>query len=117
MYKKLKLILAAVLIVIIVAATGTFLGCKKPEAAPVGEAAQDINEAEEDLADAEDAAAEVVEEEPTEVLTIEVTDGLGTKISLEKPAEKVMVFAPSALEVIDALGAMDKVIGVDNWSV
>jgi len=117
MYKKLKLILVAVLMVAIVAATGTFLGCKKPEAVPAAEAVQDINETEEDLQDTEDAAAEAVEEEVEEVLTVEVTDGLGTKISLEKPAEKVIVFAPSALEVIDALGAMDKVIGVDNWNV
>jgi iron complex transport system substrate-binding protein len=48
---------------------------------------------------------------------IRVTDGLGNEVVLEKPAEKVIVFVPSALEIIDALGAMDKVAGVDNWSL
>jgi len=48
---------------------------------------------------------------------IRVTDGLGTEVVLDKPAEKILVFTPSALEIIDGLNAMDKVIGVDNWSI
>lgn len=44
-------------------------------------------------------------------------DGLGNEITLDAPAEKIIVFAPSALEIISALGALDKVIGVDSWSV
>jgi len=48
---------------------------------------------------------------------IKLTDGLGKEVVLDKPAEKILVFAPSALEIIDGLNAMDAVIGVDNWSV
>jgi iron complex transport system substrate-binding protein len=53
----------------------------------------------------------------TEDATIKITDGLGNEIILEKPAEKVIVFTPSALEIVDALNAMDKVAGVDSWSI
>ena len=51
------------------------------------------------------------------VATIKLTDGLGKEVVLDKPAEKILVFAPSALEIIDGLNAMDTVIGVDSWSV
>lgn len=49
--------------------------------------------------------------------SIMVTDGIGMEVTLEKPAEKIIVFAPSVLEVLDSLNAMDKVIGVDSWSI
>ncbi|MGM0365214.1 MAG: ABC transporter substrate-binding protein [Actinomycetota bacterium] len=49
--------------------------------------------------------------------SITVTDGTEEEVSLEGAADKVIVFAPSVLEVIDALGAMDQVIGVDSWSI
>lgn len=48
---------------------------------------------------------------------ISVIDGIGNEIILEKPAEKIIVFVPSALEIIDGIGAMETVIGVDNWSI
>ncbi len=48
---------------------------------------------------------------------VTVTDGLGNEITLDRPAEKVIVFTPSALEIINALGSMNKVIGVDSWSI
>jgi iron complex transport system substrate-binding protein len=51
------------------------------------------------------------------VATIKLTDGLGKEVVLDKPAEKILVFAPSALEIINGLNAMDTVIGVDSWSV
>jgi iron complex transport system substrate-binding protein len=53
----------------------------------------------------------------TQSTEIKLKDGLGKEVVLDKPAEKIIVFAPSALEIIDGLGAMDTVIGVDNWSV
>jgi iron complex transport system substrate-binding protein len=53
----------------------------------------------------------------TKSTEIKVMDGLGKEIVLDKPAEKILVFTPSALEIINGLNAMDKVIGVDNWSV
>ncbi len=55
--------------------------------------------------------------ETTEQTEIKLVDGLGNEVMLDAPAEEVIVFVPSALEIIDAIGAMDKVIGVDNWSV
>jgi iron complex transport system substrate-binding protein len=48
---------------------------------------------------------------------IKVTDGIGNEIAMDGPAKKVIVFVPSALEIINGLGAMDRVIGVDSWSV
>jgi iron complex transport system substrate-binding protein len=48
---------------------------------------------------------------------IKLVDGLGNEVVLDEPAEEVIVFVPSALEIINAIGAMDKVIGVDNWSI
>ena len=53
----------------------------------------------------------------TAATEIKLTDGLGKEVVLDKPAEKILVFAPSALEIIDGLNAMDAVIGIDNWSV
>lgn len=53
----------------------------------------------------------------TAATEIKLTDGLGKEVVLDKPAEKILVFAPSALEIIDGLNAMGAVIGVDNWSV
>ncbi|MCG2789128.1 MAG: helical backbone metal receptor, partial [Actinomycetia bacterium] len=53
----------------------------------------------------------------TAATEIKLMDGLGKEVVLDKPAEKILVFAPSALEIIDGLNAMDKIIGVDNWSV
>jgi iron complex transport system substrate-binding protein len=48
---------------------------------------------------------------------IEVTDGEGSLISLEAPAEKVVVMAPSILEIISGLGAMDRVAEIDSFTV
>ena len=53
----------------------------------------------------------------TQSTEIKLTDGLGKEVVLDKSAEKILVFVPSALEIIDGLNAMDTVIGVDNWSV
>ncbi len=46
-----------------------------------------------------------------------VTDGEGNTMELSGPVETVIVLAPSVLEIIDALGAMERVIEVDNFSV
>ncbi|MEA2016110.1 MAG: ABC transporter substrate-binding protein [Actinomycetota bacterium] len=49
--------------------------------------------------------------------TIEVKDGGGELIRLASPAERIVVISPSALEILSGLGAMDKVVEVDNYSV
>jgi len=46
-----------------------------------------------------------------------VTDGEGNTMELSGPVETVIVLAPSVLEIIDVLGAMERVIEVDNFSV
>lgn len=49
--------------------------------------------------------------------SIEVIDGEGNSIVLDQPAEKIVVLAPSVLEIADGLNAMEKVIEIDNFSV
>ncbi len=59
-------------------------------------------------------------EEPTEEIqniSIEVIDGEDNSIVLDQPAEKIIVLAPSVLEIVDGLGAFDSVIEVDSFSV
>jgi iron complex transport system substrate-binding protein len=46
-----------------------------------------------------------------------VVDADGNTIELTSPAEKIIVIAPSALEIINGLDAMDRVIEVDSYSV
>ena len=48
---------------------------------------------------------------------IEITDGMGNLLMLDKPAERIIVLVPSVLEIFEGLGAMDKIAEVDNWSV
>lgn len=93
MLKRTILIACIIMVMIMVASPVIFSGCKNA------------------AAETEEAAQEVPER------PIIVIDGLGNEVTLKKPAEKVIVFAPSSLETVDALGGMDKVIGVDNWSV
>ena len=67
-----------------------------------------------------ETTAEEAPEDTTETVEpaeIKLVDGLGNEVVLDAPAEEVIVFVPSALEIINALDAMDKVIGVDSWSV
>lgn len=49
--------------------------------------------------------------------SIGVVDGEGNTVELASPTEKIVVLAPSVLEIIDALGAMEQVVEVDSWSV
>jgi iron complex transport system substrate-binding protein len=65
----------------------------------------------------ETTAAEIETAIEEEIEEITITDGLGNEVTLAAAAEKIIVFVPSALEIFHALGAMDKVIGVDNWSI
>lgn len=72
------------------------------------------------VAAAETTTSEAVATASSELqgdVPFKVTDGMGTELNFEKPVQKIIVFVPSALEIIDALGGMDTVIGVDNWSL
>ncbi|MDD3819399.1 MAG: ABC transporter substrate-binding protein [Actinomycetota bacterium] len=57
--------------------------------------------------------AEVATEESSQA----VVDADGNVIELSSPAEKIVVIAPSALEIIAGLDAMDRVVEVDSFSV
>ncbi|MHB1347107.1 MAG: ABC transporter substrate-binding protein [Candidatus Humimicrobiaceae bacterium] len=52
-----------------------------------------------------------------EQLPIEVTDGMGNTVKLDKPAQKVIVYSPAVLEIFSGLDAMEKIAEVDSWSV
>lgn len=45
-----------------------------------------------------------------------VTDASGTEITLERPPERIVSIMPSETEVLFAVGAGAKVVGVDDWS-
>ncbi len=47
---------------------------------------------------------------------ITLTDGLGRTVTLDKPAERIVSLAPSATEILFAVGAGDQVIGRDSFS-
>ena len=50
-------------------------------------------------------------------ISIEVIDGEDNSIVLDQAAEKIIVLAPSVLEIADGLGAFDSIIEVDSFSV
>ena len=77
----------AVLIVILLLATFTFFGCK------------------------EEPIVEI------QNISIEVIDGEDNSIVLDQAAEKIIVLAPSVLEIADGLGAFNSIIEVDSFSV
>ena len=80
-------IIIAVLIVILLLATFIFFGCK------------------------EEPIVEI------QNISIEVIDGEDNSILLDQAAEKIIVLAPSVLEIADGLGAFNSIIEVDSFSV
>jgi iron complex transport system substrate-binding protein len=47
---------------------------------------------------------------------ISLTDGLGRTVALDQPAERIVSLAPSATELLFAVGAGDQVVGRDSFS-
>lgn len=125
--KRNRLLLSVTVVMVILLSLYFLPGCKAIDntgADVTEETSQTVEEDTEntDIETVEEVAEETVEdteetvkEEVTE--KIEVKDDFDNTVSLDAPAEKVVVFAPSVLEIISELGAMDKVIGVDNWSI
>jgi len=87
MSKKIMLAVVVILILSLIAALGILSGCK-------GKAT------EESLGS-----------------PVELVDGEENIVELAAPADKIIVLAPSVLEIINGLGAMELVVEVDNWSV
>lgn len=89
MSKKIMLAVVVILILSLIAALGIFSGCKGK-----GQAT------EESLGS-----------------PVELVDGEENIVKLAAPARKIIVLAPSVLEIINGLGAMELVVEVDNFSV
>ena len=45
---------------------------------------------------------------------IHVTDYAGREVTVEKPAEKIIVMADNAFQIVKEIGAVDKVVGLDS---
>lgn len=50
------------------------------------------------------------------VYPLKVTDATGTEVVFEKPPERIVTLVPSETESLFAVGAGDRIIGVDKWS-
>ena len=63
------------------------------------------------------AVSPTTQPDPTEISsTISVTDGLGTSIELDQPAQKIVSLSPSTTEMLFALGAGAQVVGREDNS-
>ena len=119
---KIKITSAAVMILII-ALTLTvfaFAGCKNISSDNATLASENSSITTTEAVESTVETSQVSSESTTATKTqtpIEVTDGLGNKITLDKPAQKVIVYSPALLEIFSGLDAMDKVAEVDSWSV
>jgi len=87
MLRKIKWAAAVILVLVLVSVLSILPGCKQRAVAGISE----------------------------NMIILE--DGAGNTVELSGPAEKIVVLAPSVLEIIDALGAMELVVEVDNFSV
>ena len=128
--KAFKRILAVFAIAAILIAATVLGACSNSAKSSSGVAAQTASsqvlssEAQENSGNTAAAASEDpgISSNPSEIgsgetsTEVKVTDGMGNAITLDGPAKKVIVFVPSALEIINGLDAMDRVIGVDSWS-
>lgn len=122
--KKLKTkITSAAIVILIMALTLTafaFTGCKNSSSGsttPASESTSTTIAAAESSAETSQTSSPETTATTEAKIPIEVTDGIGNKITLDKPAQKIIVLSPSDLEIFSGLNAMDKVIEVDNWSV
>lgn len=99
----------------------TFAGCKKSTSDSTpntsGSSTTALTKAAEDSSETKQTTSSEDIDKTQNQGPIDVTDGIGNKVTLEKPAQKIIVFSPSVLEIFAGLNAMDKVAEVDNWSV
>ena len=108
-----SIIAVAAIMASIILITLTLSACGNNSTSSTGDVVANTTATSGETADAESSEAAMA----TQSTEIKLTDGLGKEVVLDKPAERILVFAPSALEIIDGLNAIDTVIGVDSWSV
>ena len=120
---KTKFTSGAIIILIIALTLSifTFAGCKESTSDSASVASVNssttITKAAEDSSEIKQTAPSEDTDKTQNQGQIEVTDGMGNKVTLKKPAQKIIVFSPSVLEIFAGLNAMDKVAEVDSWSV
>jgi iron complex transport system substrate-binding protein len=114
MSKKIMLVLSIVIIVMI-ACLSVLPGCKEEAQSADAAETQDESQAAVEEGEASEEVEEV--EEVEEDTSIEVIDGDGNLVILDAPAEGIIAMAPSVLEIADGLGAMDKVLEIDSFTV
>jgi len=52
---------------------------------------------------------------PAAASTLSATDALGRRVTLEKPPQRIVSWAPNVTEILFALGLRDKVVGVTRY--
>jgi iron complex transport system substrate-binding protein len=117
---KFTSIAIIILLIALILSIFTFAGCKKDgsnSASSISGSSVELTKTTEDSSAAEQTDSSEYMDESQDQGPIEVTDGMGNKVTLDKPAQKIIVFSPSVLEIFAGLNAMDKVAEVDSWSV
>jgi iron complex transport system substrate-binding protein len=108
MSKKILLVLS-IIMTVMMACLSVLSGCK--------EEAQKVADVEVTQDESQEAAEEDETEVAEEKTSIEVIDGDGNLVILDAPAEGIIAMAPSVLEIADGLGAMDKILEIDSFTV
>ena len=110
-----------ILIIALTLSIFTFAGCKKSTSNSVSGTGKNDSTTSTKVAEDSVETKQTVSSEDIDKTQnqgpIEATDGMGNKITLDKPAQKVIVYSPALLEIFSGLDAMDKVAEVDSWSV
>jgi iron complex transport system substrate-binding protein len=118
---KFTSIAVMILIIALTLSIFTFAGCKKSTSdstfSTSGSSITTLTKAAEDSSETKQTASSEDTNKTQNQGPIEATDGKGNKITLDKPAQKVIVYSPAVLEIFSGLNAMDKVAEVDSWSV
>jgi iron complex transport system substrate-binding protein len=113
--KKFTSAVLAAIIAIILSAF-TFFGCSSASEKSTAVPEEITNSTKASLP--EETSELVITESSTALQRpIEVIDGMGNKIKLDRPAQKIIVYSPALLEIFFGLDAMNTVAEVDSWSV
>jgi len=116
--KKLFKVIVLTAVLAMLLSAFTFLGCgnKAAENASATIETSDVQKSDSTTETSSQATAESTTTSK-EQLPIEVVDGMGNKVTLDKPAQKVIIYSPAVLEIFSGLDAMEQIAEVDSWSV